>query len=107
MRRLYPLLLLLLVAGRLAPAASSTLPAQADSLKFAVIGDNGTGDRPQYDIGVRMAEAHAGFPFDMVIMLGDNMYGRQDPEDFMTKFERPYSALLNAGVLFYASLGNH
>jgi len=43
----------------------------------------------------------------MVLMLGDNMYGRQEPEDFVTKFERPYSALLKAGVLFYATLGNH
>jgi 3',5'-cyclic AMP phosphodiesterase CpdA len=40
-------------------------------------------------------------------MLGDNMYGRQDPQDFVTKFERPYAALLQAGVLFYATLGNH
>jgi 3',5'-cyclic AMP phosphodiesterase CpdA len=47
------------------------------------------------------------FPFELVIMLGDNMYGRQQPEDFVTKFERPYAALLSAGVLFYASLGNH
>jgi predicted phosphodiesterase len=28
-------------------------------------------------------------------------------EDFVTKFERPYAALLKDGVLFYATLGNH
>jgi 3',5'-cyclic AMP phosphodiesterase CpdA len=40
-------------------------------------------------------------------MLGDNMYGRQQAQDFVTKFEQPYAALLSAGVGFYASLGNH
>ncbi|HZP47352.1 MAG TPA: metallophosphoesterase [Vicinamibacterales bacterium] len=83
------------------------LPKDPGSLKFAVIGDNGTGDRPQYEVGQQMAMAHDVFPFELVIMLGDNLYGRQQPEDFVTKFERPYAALLQAGVPFYASLGNH
>jgi hypothetical protein len=54
-----------------------------------------------------MAARHATFAFDMVIMLGDNIYGRQEPQDFVTKFERPYAELLQAGVVFYAALGNH
>jgi predicted MPP superfamily phosphohydrolase len=40
-------------------------------------------------------------------MLGDNLYGRQEPADFVQKFERPYKRLLDAGVQFYAALGNH
>jgi predicted MPP superfamily phosphohydrolase len=40
-------------------------------------------------------------------MLGDNMYGSQEPQDFVNKFERPYAALLQAGVPFFATLGNH
>ncbi len=94
-------------AAQNAARALETLPVRSDSLKFAVIGDNGTGDKPEYDVGQQMAAARKAFPFDMVLMLGDNMYGRQDPQDFVTKFERPYSALLQAGVLFYATLGNH
>jgi len=107
-RRLFAVALLLfgLGAPRL-PAAVAALPARADSVKFAVIGDNGTGDQPQYEVGSRMAEARTTFPFDTVIMLGDNMYGRQDQQDFVTKFEKPYAALLGGGVVFYASLGNH
>lgn len=54
-----------------------------------------------------MTDAHAAFPFDLVIMLGDNMYGGQRPADFVKKFEQPYAALLSAGVKFQASLGNH
>jgi 3',5'-cyclic AMP phosphodiesterase CpdA len=100
--------LFVLVASWPLPAQqATTLPGRADSLKFAVIGDNGTGATPQYDVGTRMNEARAAFPFELVIMLGDNLYGRQDPQDFVTKFQRPYAALLSAGVLFYASLGNH
>jgi 3',5'-cyclic AMP phosphodiesterase CpdA len=80
---------------------------QPDSLKFAVIGDNGTGDAPQYDVGRQMASVRGRFPFDFVIMLGDNMYGRQQPQDFLDKFERPYAALLGCDIKFFATLGNH
>lgn len=88
-------------------AAIGPLPNEPDSLKFAIIGDNGTGDPPEYDVGKQMVTARGTFPFDMVLMLGDNMYGRQQPQDFIDKFERPYAALLEAGVTFYATLGNH
>ena len=90
------------------PAASElTLPNARDSVKFAAIGDIGTGDTPQYEVGKQMAAWHAKFPYDFVIMLGDNLYGRQEPRDFVTKFELPYKPLLDAGVKFYAALGNH
>ena len=78
-----------------------------DSLKFAAIGDNGTGAKAQYEVAAQMQAWHGKFPFDMVIMLGDNMYGSQRPQDFIDKFENPYKPLLDAGVKFYAALGNH
>jgi predicted phosphodiesterase len=95
------------VASAALLAQSSPLPNRTGSVKFAAFGDNGTGDRPQYEVGQQMAKAHATFPFDLVIMLGDNMYGGQKPADFVKKFEQPYAALLAAGVTFQASLGNH
>jgi len=54
-----------------------------------------------------MAHYHELFPFDFVLMLGDNIYGSQLPADYTKKFEEPYKPLLDAGVKFYASLGNH
>ena len=75
-----------LVAAIAASGASeqaSPLPNKAGSLKFAAIGDNGTGDQPQYEVARQMATAHAAFPYDLVIMLGDNMYGGQKPADFV------------------------
>jgi 3',5'-cyclic AMP phosphodiesterase CpdA len=71
------------------------------------MGDNGTGDRPQYELAEQMMRLHNTFRFDLVIMLGDNMYGSQRPADYVRKFELPYAPLLAAGVKFQASLGNH
>jgi 3',5'-cyclic AMP phosphodiesterase CpdA len=99
-----------LVAALVSPAltgAHRSLPNRAESVKFAVIGDTGSGKRPQYEVGAQLASRRAEFPFDLVIMLGDNMYGGQQPDDFVVKFEKPYAALLNDGVRFFAALGNH
>jgi len=106
MRRAIALLVVVWSTGTWAgtSAPPSTLPGAAGSVKFAVIGDNGTGKQPQYDIAEQMVAARARFPFEFVIMLGDNLYGRQD---VVSKFERPYAKLLQAGVPFYATLGNH
>jgi len=93
------------------PAAVLVLSAQsawpADSFRFAVIGDAGTGGRGQYEIAARMTELHTNQKFGSVLMLGDNLYGSQKPRDFRTKFELPYAKLLDAGVSFHAILGNH
>jgi hypothetical protein len=89
------------------PAAQEIVLGRPGSLKMAVIGDFGTGERPQYDVGRQMAAARDRFPFDLVLLLGDNMYGRQEPADFITKFQQPYKALIDAGVRFQAALGNH
>jgi len=81
--------------------APSGVPNLKDSLKFVAIGDNGTGDKPQYDLAEKMNAWHRQFPFELVIMLGDNIYGRQRPQDFIDKFENPYKPLLEAGVKFF------
>src|SRR5437763_14792989 len=82
------------------------LPLKPDSVRFAVIGDSGTGQKPQYDTAKQMARYRQAFPFDFVIMLGDNLYDGATPADYKKKFEDPYQPLLEAGVKFYASLSN-
>ena len=84
-----------------------TLPRKDGSVRFAVMGDTGTGDRPQYDVAKQMVAVRDEFPFAFVIMLGDNIIGSDTPEDMRTKFETPYKPLLDAGVVFHAVLGNH
>ena len=83
------------------------LPLQEKSVRFAVIGDSGTGEREQYDVAKQLELYRQKVAFDFVIMLGDNIYGGHTPKDFADKFEQPYKPLLDAGVKFYASLGNH
>jgi hypothetical protein len=95
-------------AAAQAPAASGlTLPLKDGSVRFAVMGDTGTGDAPQYEVARQMAAFHAVFPFAFVIMLGDNIIGSDTPADMAKKFTTPYKALLDAGVVFHAVLGNH
>jgi hypothetical protein len=89
------------------PSGQTPLPNKPDTLHFAVIGDNGTGDKPEYEIGQQMLNWYNKFPFPLVVMMGDNIYGSDRPQDFVKKFESPYKALLDKGVKFYASLGNH
>jgi predicted MPP superfamily phosphohydrolase len=94
------------VPGQTPPLRNSSTPG-AEPLRFAVVGDAGTGGRPQFEVGEQLATARTTFRFDLVILLGDNMYGGQRPQDFVDKFERPYAPLLRAGVRFFATLGNH
>src|SRR5919106_2652149 len=106
MRRLC---ILLLLAGFSASieAQGLQLPRKDDSLRFAVIGDTGTGNTEQLEIAKQLALSRAKFPFEFAIMLGDNLYGKERPRDYENKFERPNKPLLDGGVKFYASLGNH
>jgi len=90
-----------------AGALALTVPNKEDSLKFAVLGDFGTGSKQQYQLAEQMKLVHDRFPYDMVALVGDNLYGSERPQDFKKKFEDPYKPLLDAGVKFYASLGNH
>ena len=83
------------------------LPNRDGSFKFAVLGDFGTGNRDQFQMGAKMAEIQSRFKYETVVLTGDNLYGSERPQDFRNKFELPYKALLDRGVKFYASLGNH
>jgi hypothetical protein len=90
-----------------ASAQDLRLPNAPGSVKFAVIGDSGTGSPPQYEVAAQMVRAHQTFAFDRVLMLGDNIYGGQTPRDLEKKFALPYEILIRTGVIFYAALGNH
>jgi predicted phosphodiesterase len=99
------------VLAAFAPASLAAqdmkLPVTPNSVRFLVIGDAGTGDRRQNEVAAQIVRYYAEFPFTFAIMLGDNIYGKERPQDFAKKFEGPYRKLLGSGVKFYAALGNH
>lgn len=86
---------------------SPGLPLKPDSIRFAVIGDSGSGDRAEYETADQIQRFQQSSKLTFVIMLGDNLYGGSAPSDYESRFARPYKPLLDSGVKFYASLGNH
>jgi len=77
------------------------------SLKFAVIGDSGRWSPEQRENAAQLTAQRRAFRFDLVLMLGDNNYGDGSPESYVRRFEEPFKPLLDAGVKFYATRGNH
>ena len=100
---------LLLVTAAL---LSALMGAKGEApVRFAVIGDQGTGSKAQYRIAELMTAWHDRLPYEVVITLGDNIYGflwtAGGKSRFAEKFDKPYAALLKRGVEFRAALGNH
>ena len=106
MRRLV-IALVVAATGTMATAQELRLPNKSGSIKFAVIGDTGTGDKHQLAVAQQIETYRKTFQFPFIIMVGDNLYGGSSTKDYQKKFEVPYKPLLDGGVKFYASLGNH
>ena len=99
----------LVVSAAGAPLAAQeiALPLKSGSVRFLVLGDAGTGGREQYEVSNQILRFGKRFPFTFAIMLGDNIYGSERPQDFEKKFTQPYKPLIEGGVEFHAALGNH
>ncbi len=82
---------------------------KAKFVRFAALGDTGTGSDKQYKVGAQLAKwCKAKGGCDFVLLLGDNFYdvGVKDENDkqFVTKFEKPYK---DVDAPFFITLGNH
>src|SRR5262245_1607756 len=97
-RPLFVLILALLWVGTLPPPQELRLPVKDGSVKFAVIGDTGTGDSHQKSVASALFAARTKFPYEFVLMAGDNIYGSDRPSDYDKKFAIPYKPILDAGV---------
>ena len=106
-RRLLALAVVVAVSVVAGIAQDLQLPLKPNSIRFLVMGDTGTGDSEQYETAAQILKWRQKFPFTFALMLGDNLYGSERPQDFVKKFERPYQALLDDKVEFNAALGNH
>ncbi|WP_231597918.1 metallophosphoesterase [Synechococcus sp. CBW1002] len=76
-------------------------------LRVLAIADSGSGNANQQAVADRMAALHRREPVNLVLMGGDNIYPDGNIKLVQSTFERPYRALLQAGVPFHAVLGNH
>src|SRR6185503_17030270 len=95
------------VASSAASPVKLTLPVKEGSVRFAVMGDTGSGTDKQRQVADMMVRYRSAFPFDFVLMMGDNLYGGETAKDFQIKFSDVYKPLLDSNVKFYAALGNH
>lgn len=75
--------------------------------RFAVLADTGTGSLKQYSVGRALTQYHTKNPFDTILLAGDNIYTNGEFTKIKPVFAIPYQDLLQRGVKFYASLGNH
>ena len=87
--------------------ANSPMPSSDLQLRFAAIGDVGTGKSGQFEVANAMTQRWQSTAFPLVLMAGDNIYPDGDISKVKDVFERPYEGLLEKDVKFYASLGNH
>ena len=67
-------------------AQDLTIPLKPNSVRFAVMGDMGTGEKPQYELAGKLIEYRQKFPFEFVITMGDNLYGGDAQSDYESKF---------------------
>lgn len=94
-------------AGAIIKPSSIFCSPVKDKIRFAVIGDWGSGDSDQVNTAKQMFASHQRDSFDFIISAGDNIYPNGSGRYFGRNFEQPFSDLLKDRVKFYAVLGNH
>jgi hypothetical protein len=112
--RAFALLVLLTAAGTSAFPKSLTnkngLPTGEpgpEEVRFAAVGDTGTGGKTQRLVAGQMVTIQEKSRFDLLLFLGDNIYNSGSPGDIEKKFLQPYAGLMQNGVELRACIGNH
>jgi predicted MPP superfamily phosphohydrolase len=81
--------------------------ADTPLLRFASVGDVGTGSKEQYAIAEAIYCYAQKNPFPFILLTGDNIYQFGEIERVKEVFERPYAKILAQNIRFRAVLGNH
>lgn len=83
-------------------------PVAGDTIRFAALGDTGTGQAGQRAVASALETHCAANGCDFIVLLGDNFYpdgvSSVDDPQWTTAFEEPYA---NLDGPFYVTLGNH
>lgn len=76
-------------------------------LRVALVGDVGDGGGREHETA-RAIEAQSQVdPYDILMLLGDNVYPYGDPERIEATVFEPFGPLLDSGTDLFAILGNH
>ena len=79
----------------------------SDEVRFAAVGDTGSGGSQQYAVAQQMEATQKLTGFDLTLFLGDNIYPSGDPSGIEKKFLKPYRSLIQNGVEMRGCIGNH
>lgn len=86
--------------------ALAPLPAPPD-LRIAAAGDVGEGEEEEWQTSWAMSQAGEEHAFDVLLLLGDNVYPSGDPARLESTVFRPFDRVLDDGAGLFAIVGNH
>ncbi len=88
------------------PAQQSPAP-RSERVRFAVIGDFGTGSATQYEVAEDLRKWITRNDADALVTTGDNIYPDGTSAHFEAAWHEPYGWVEAGGAEVVASLGNH
>lgn len=84
------------------------LPEEAQPwLRVALVGDVGDGGGREHETAAAIEAQSQIDRYDILMLLGDNVYPAGDPERIQATVFEPFAPLLDAGTDMFAVLGNH
>jgi 3',5'-cyclic AMP phosphodiesterase CpdA len=84
------------------------LPPDAQpEIRVALVGDVGEGGSRLYETAAAIEEQSQVDHYDILMLLGDNVYPAGDPEQLQARVFEPFGPLLDSGTDMFAILGNH
>lgn len=109
---LFAFLLLTIFSPSILGQGSQPIPLPNTNLavseiRFAAVGDTGTGGKNQTTLARQMLHIQQKTNFNLLLFLGDNIYENGSPKGIEKKFLKPYAGLYERGVEFRGVIGNH
>jgi predicted phosphodiesterase len=84
------------------------LPTESQPwLRVALVGDVGDGGGRELETAAAIAAQSQLDRYDVLMLLGDNVYPAGDPERIQATVFEPFGPLLDSGTDLFAVLGNH
>jgi len=82
-------------------------PTNTPQLRIAAVGDVGEGEEEEWQTAWAIHHLAGDDPYDVLLLLGDNVYPNGDPARLDHTVFRPFEIVLNDGTGLDAIVGNH